>query len=79
MNLVYCEKCGGYTAEGFILCPSCMKEGGAGEAEVTAAAEILDIANILNMGDTDTSQRAAIKSILRMITRLEEADHEEKE
>lgn len=69
MNIVYCEKCGGYAPEGYALCPSCMREAGAGEREVQAAAELMDIVNIINMGDTDASRRAAIESILRIAER----------
>lgn len=79
MNIVYCTKCGGYTPEGFILCPSCMSDAGADENEVSAAAEVLDIANIINMGETDASQRAAIESILKIKIRLEGTILEEKE
>jgi len=46
-----------------------MRDGGAGEKEVIAAAELMDVANIVNMRDTDASQRAAIASILRIAER----------
>jgi hypothetical protein len=46
-----------------------MREAGAGEREVQAAAELMDIVNIINMGDTDASRRAAIESILRIAER----------
>ena len=71
MNLTYCEKCGALAPEGFNLCPPCMRDGGADENEVQTAAELLDISNIVNMGDTETSQRAAIESILNIKSRLE--------
>ena len=77
MNLVYCQKCGRYAPEGFNLCPQCMKAAGAGETEINAAAELLDIANILNIGDAPTSQRTAIDSIINIKNRLEEQPHEE--
>jgi len=48
-----------------------MRDGGADENEVQTAAELLDISNIVNMGDTETSQRAAIESILNIKSRLE--------
>lgn len=79
MTIKYCEKCGGYTPEEFALCPSCMREAGAEENEVKAATEILDIVNIINLGDTDASQRAAIESILKIKNRLEGISLEEKE
>ena len=71
MKLAYCEQCGGNTPEGFNLCPPCMQGAGAGENEVKAAAELLDIANIINMGDTGASQRAAVESIFNIKKRLE--------
>lgn len=79
MRIIHCAQCGGKTPEGFSLCPDCMSRTGAGEAEVAAAMEILEIASIINMGDTDASRRAAIESIMKIKNRLEEADHAEKE
>jgi len=79
VKTAYCEKCGAGTPEGFSLCPPCMQGAGAGENEVTAAAELMDIVNILNIADTDASQRAAIESILNIKNRLEEADRAKKE
>lgn len=70
MNLVYCEQCGGYTPEGYALCPSCMRKAGAGEKEVQAAAEVLELVNIINIGDTDASRKTAIESILKITKRL---------
>ena len=78
MKITYCEKCGAYTPGGFNLCPPCMRAAGAGETEIKVAAELLDVANIVNMGDTDASQRAAIESILNIKNRLEGADVEKK-
>ena len=71
MNIAYCQQCGGYTPEGFSLCPPCMRGAGAEEKEVSAAAELMDIVNIINIGETDASQRAAIESILNIKSRLE--------
>lgn len=76
MTIVYCEKCGGYTPEGFSLCPACMRESGADEADVKNASELLDVINIFNMGDTAASRNAAIESILRIKSRLEENRNE---
>ena len=78
MKIVHCEKCGGRTPEGFTLCPPCMREAEADENEVSAAVEILDIANIINIGETDASQRAAIESMLKIKKRLEVNAYEEK-
>lgn len=79
MTITYCEKCGGYAPKGFALCPPCMRKAGADENEVRAAAEILDIVNIINIGDTEASQRAAIESILKTKNRLERKTVEAKE
>ncbi len=70
MNLVYCEKCRGYTPEGFALCPACMREAGAGEAEVEVAERVLEVVNVLNIGGTEASRRG-IESILKIAKRLE--------
>ena len=48
-----------------------MREAGAGEYEISAAAEIMDLANIINMRDTDASRTAAVESILNIKSRLE--------
>ena len=79
MKIVRCNKCGGNAPEGFILCPPCMRQAGAGEIEVNAAAELMDIANIINIGDTDKSHRAAINSILSIKSRLEGSTVEKEE
>jgi len=73
MKITHCVKCGGDTPEGLTLCPPCMRQGGAGENEVSAAAELLDIASVINIGDTGKSQYAAINSILKIKSRLEGA------
>jgi len=73
MTIKYCEKCGGYTPEGFALCPPCMKLAGAEDSEVQTVAELLDVVNIINIGDTDASRRAAIESILKIKNRIEGA------
>jgi hypothetical protein len=49
-----------------------MRASGAAESE--AAAELVDIVNIINMADTGESQRAAIAGILNIKKRLEEAE-----
>lgn len=79
MNIASCEQCGDNTPEGFSLCPSCMRKSGAAESDVIAARELLEIANIVNMGDTEKSHTAAIKSILNIKNRLESNSYAEKE
>lgn len=56
-----------------------MRKAGADENEVRAAAEILDIVNIINIGDVEASQRTAIESILKIKNRLERKTVETKE
>lgn len=56
-----------------------MRKAGADENEVRAAEEILDIVNIINIGDTEASQRAAIESIIKTKKRLERKTVEAKE
>lgn len=79
MNIVYCEQCGGYTPEGFALCPPCMRKAGADEREVKTVSELLEVVNVINIGDTDISRKAAIESILNIKNRLEGQAYEEKE
>jgi hypothetical protein len=55
-----------------------MRKAGADNAEVNAAEEILDVVKIINMGDTDASQRAAIESILKINESLDVYQNEEK-
>ena len=69
MNIVYCEQCAGFAPEGMNLCSMCLHRAGADIDEVETAAQIMDIANIINMGSTDKSQRTAIESILRLAER----------
>lgn len=72
MKLQKCERCGEPTAEGLPLCPACMKESGAAAEEITAAAELRDIAQILSItADTDANIRAALTGILNIADRLE--------
>ena len=78
MIIVCCEKCGGYTPEGFALCPACMRESGADEREVQAVSDLLEVVSVLNMGDTDASRKSAIESILNIKNRLERNSDEEK-
>ena len=70
MNIVCCEQCGGHTPEGFSLCPPCMRKSGADEKEVEAVLDLLEVANILNIGDTDTSRKTAIGSILNIAEKI---------
>jgi hypothetical protein len=79
MKIVPCEKCDKNTPEGFSLCTACMREAGAGEQEVFVASDMLDIVNILNIGDTYASRMAAIDSILNISKKLEGKTDEEKE
>lgn len=76
MNIVHCEKCGGYTPEGFALCPACIREAGAGEEEAKAVEDLLEVVNVLNIGDTEESRKAAIQSILNIAGKLEGKAHE---
>ena len=69
MNIVRCEQCAGFAPEGMNLCSTCLHRAGADIDEIETAAQIMDIANIVNMGSTDKSQRAAIESILRLVER----------
>jgi hypothetical protein len=78
LKITHCEQCGANTPEGFSICPLCMRASGADESKIKAAAELLDIATVFNIGHTDASRRNAIKSILRIKERLEESGHEEK-
>lgn len=72
MKLQRCEQCGEPTAEGLPLCPECMKAAGAAAEEVTAAAELRDIARVLSItADTDANIREAITGILNIADRLE--------
>lgn len=72
MKLKKCEQCGGPTAEGLPLCPSCMKETGAAADEIAAAEELRDIARILSItADTDANIREAVTGILNIAERLE--------
>lgn len=56
-----------------------MREAGENANEANPATEVLEIATIFNMGDTNASQCAAIESILKIKNRLEGNDVEEKE
>ena len=44
-----CERCGQAVPDGLPICPECLKTAGAGEAEVTTAEELRDIAAILRI------------------------------
>jgi RNA polymerase subunit RPABC4/transcription elongation factor Spt4 len=71
MNVVYCQNCGGYTPEGYILCPTCMREDGADEKDVISVMKLLEIINILNMGNTGKALRLGIESIINIAERRE--------
>ena len=68
MKTAYCGKCGGTTTEDFALCPLCMGEADTKE-NAAILAEFIDVMNIANMGETDKSQRAAIKSMMNIAKR----------
>lgn len=74
MKIMCCEKCGGGTPEGFRFCPECMAEAGAGQAEIEAVSGLLEILNIISIGDTGASKEAAIESILNIAKKLEGVD-----
>ena len=78
MTIKYCEKCRGYTPEGFALCPPCMKAAGANADEIQTVTKLLEVVNVINIGDTDISRRAAVESILKIKNRLEERAYAEK-
>lgn len=64
-----CLNCGAEIPSGFEICPECMHEAGVNS---DAAAVVQCMENILNIGETGKSQRAAIESILKIKYRLEE-------
>ena len=68
MNTDHCVKCGKPAPEGFTLCPSCAEIADTEESGASLA-EFIDLMNIANMGDTDKSQRAAIKSMMNIAKR----------
>lgn len=72
MNLKNCERCGQATAEGFPICPDCMKEAGASTEEVEAAEELRDIARVLSItAGTNANIKEALTGILNIADRLE--------
>lgn len=67
-----CERCGKAVPDGLPICPECLKAAGAGEAEVTAAEELRDIAAILSIeAGTDANIKEALQGILNIAARLE--------
>ena len=64
-----CLNCGAEIPSGFEICPECMHEAGVNS---DAASVVQCMENILNIGETGKSQRAAIESILNVKYRLEE-------
>lgn len=67
-----CERCGKAVPDGLPICPECLKTAGAGEAEVTAAEELRDIAAILRIeAGTDANIKEALQGILNIAARLE--------
>ena len=63
-----CVKCGKTAPEGFPLCPSCAESADT-EENGAILAEFMDVMNIANMGETDKSQRPAIKSMMNIAKR----------
>ena len=67
-----CERCGQAVPDGLPVCPECLKLAGAGEAEVSAAEELRDIAAILRIeAGTDANIKEALQGILNIAARLE--------
>ena len=67
-----CERCGQAVPDGLPICPECLKTAGAGEAEVTTAEELRDIARVLSItAGTDTNIRDAMTGILNIADRLD--------
>ena len=67
-----CERCGQAVPDGLPICPECLKTAGAGEAEVTTAEELRDIAAILRIeAGTDANIKEALQGILNIAARLE--------
>ena len=64
-----CDKCGRLAPEGYSLCAPCMRAADTRESEIQAVAALMDITSIINMGDTDASQRTAIEGILSIAER----------
>ena len=67
-----CVKCGARLPDPLELCPECMCKAGAGAAEVEAAEELRDIADVLSItADTDGNIKRAMNGILNIAERLE--------
>ena len=67
-----CAKCGARLPDPLELCPDCMRKAGAGTAEVEAAEELRDIADVLSItADTDGNIKQAMNGILNIAVRLE--------
>lgn len=72
MKLQKCAHCGKQTAEYMPICPECMKAAGAPPADVKAAEELRDIAQVLSItANSDTNIRDALTGILNIADRLE--------
>ena len=67
-----CERCGAFVPDSLVLCPDCMRLAGAGNAEVSAAEELQDIAAILGIeAGTGASTKQALQRILNIAAKLE--------
>lgn len=71
MKLVQCAQCGKSAAEGFTVCPECMRAAGAANAAVEEAERLRDIARVLSItADTDSNIKEAMQGILNIAERL---------
>ena len=72
MDVDKCVVCNEPIPEGIQVCPRCMKEAGAGNAEIEAAEELRDIARVLSLtASTDANIKEALQAILNIAERLE--------
>ena len=68
-----CERCGQAVPDGLPVCPECLKLAGAGEAEVTAAEELRDIAAILRIeAGSDANIKEALQGVLNIAAKLDQ-------
>ena len=67
-----CERCGKAVPDGLPICPECLKLAGAGKAEISAAEELRDIADVLNItADTDANIKKSMEAIMRIAYRID--------
>lgn len=66
-----CTNCGAPLPDPLDLCPDCMRKAGAFAAEVEAAEELRDIADVLSItAGTDSNIKQAMNGILNIAERL---------